>query len=137
MKVFISGDTPDGFICKMIKGWKHEVFSRLPNGENTISEGDIISNMKDTDIAIFFLSPKQKEKIGIRDHLTAFSMGIPSVSIILKSENNIGISENLKLLSDKVIEVQNRNALRDGIREFISNPPSRKESKNSSLKERY
>ena len=64
-------------------------------------------------------------------------MGIPSVSIILKSENNIGISENLKLLSDKVIEVQNRNALRDGIREFISNPPSRKESKNSSLKERY
>jgi len=137
MKIFISGDTPDGYIYSLIKRWKHDAYTRLSIGENSFSEGDIIANMKDTDVAIFFLDPKQKEKIGIRDHLTAFSMGIPSVSIILKSENNNGISENIHLLSDKVLEVKNRNDLRDGIKEFIINPPSRKENKNSSFKERY
>ncbi|OGM17028.1 hypothetical protein A2V55_02155 [Candidatus Woesebacteria bacterium RBG_19FT_COMBO_37_29] len=137
MKIFISGDTPDGYVHSLIKRWGYESFNRLSNGYNSYSEGDIISNMKDADFAIFFISSKQKEKIGIRDHLTAYSLGVSSISIILNSDRNIGISENIYLLSDKILEEKNRIDLRNGLKEFIIKPPSKKERVSSSFKERY
>lgn len=116
MKVYISDTSNDSLVVKLVKGLGHEVI--LPNNsdDGKVNEGSSKRGILDADAAVFPL--ETRDRMGIMDHLSAYSLGIPCITLRRRLEGASGLSPNIEIMS-KIVNFSSPEELENELRGFF------------------